>query len=463
MKLARSFNSGAFRFALLVTGIFGLGSFVLLMGVEREVSHFENNAAVSGLQSETIILLREMSAGGLPQLMEAIERRQTPTVDQQYRYLVVDTNGRRIAGNLPMEAAHIGWGTVQFLDPHAPPGEEGKTETLRTLGTRLPDGKLLAVATDIFDFFKLRAALHSLELTSAIVITILALLGGYLTGMIFLRRLERVNEAVGRIMIGSLSERLPPIGMAPEFDHLSQNLNLMLDRISALMEGLRQVSTDIAHDLRTPITRLRQMLETMQDATSVEEYRDAAELALTQTDEIMDMFKALLRIGVIEAGEARQLFTRVDLAEIAERVAQIYQPMAEDGGRNFETNFEPAWLVGDPELLAQALANLIDNAIKYTPEGALVRVEVVCVDGVCQVIVSDDGPGIPPGERTKVLRRFYRIDTSRSAPGAGLGLSLVDVIVGLHDATLQLESNHPGLLVRLSFPEISAHSQGALR
>lgn len=453
MRLPSSFNSGAFRFALMIASLFAVGSVLLLFVVERSIRSYAEEATALGLRSETAVLAGELPDGGPSELIDTIKHRQSSKIEQPFRYLLTDSRGTRLAGDLPLNAARAGWSSVQFLDDHSPPGEESSPETLETLGTRLPDGSLLIVATDTYDIQKLRRRVDGFTIWSGVGITLVALIGGYLIGGLFLRRLEKVNRSVARIMDGKLTERLPPIGMAPELDHLSNNLNLMLDRIGGLMDGLRQVSTDIAHDLRTPLTRLRQQLEDMQEGCSIDTYQRGIDAALTQIDDILGIFRALMRIGMIEGGAAGTQLHSIDLSEIADRIAQIYRPVAEDDFKKIEMHIEPGVeVMGDGELLAQVFANLFDNAMKHTPTGTKITVTVKRIHGAPVAIIADDGPGIPAAEREKVLRRFYRLDTSRSTPGAGLGLALVEAIAKLHHAQLHIETSKPGLFVQLTFP-----------
>ena len=452
MKRLSSFNSGAFRFALLIAGMFALGSVVLLGVVERSIRSYADEATVVGLKSEMSILTEDWPDGGKSELIDTINRRQKSSYEQPFQYLLTDARGRRLAGDLPPGAAKIGWSRIAFVDDMAARGEPADPEILQTLGTRLPDGAILVVGTDTFDVQKLRHHLASFTIWSSIGITLLALIGGYFIGLVFLRRLERVNAAVARIMAGSLSERLPTIGMSPEFDHLSRNLNAMLDRMAGLMEGLRQVSTDIAHDLRTPLTRLQQRLESMRAGGSTAAYEAGTEAALAQIEEIHVIFRALLRIGLIEGGERRQELNPVDLSELVERVTQAYQPVMEDAGRPFSVQIKPGQsTLGDSELLAQLLTNLIDNALVHTPEGTAIGVTLFRDDLRPTVTVADAGPGVPSDKREKILTRFYRLDQSRHTPGAGLGLALVASIAALHGAELSIEDNGPGLRVRLRF------------
>lgn len=461
MKSLSSFNSGAFRFALLIAGLFALGSMVLLIVVEHSIRSYAAEATVAGLRSEMSVLTEDDPEAGTGELIDTINHRQKSRYEQPFQYLLVDGKGRRLSGKLPLSAAHVGWGRVSFVDDKESGGEPSERELLQSLGKRLADGSTLVVATDTFDVQKLRRRLASFTIWSGIGVTALALVGGYVIGLLFLRRLDRVNGAVARIMSGDLSKRLPPIGMSPEFDHLSRNLNAMLERIAALMEGLRQVSTDIAHDLRTPLTRLQQRLETMKGSASPAAYEAGIEAALAQIGEIHSIFRALLRIGLIEGGESRQELRPVDLSELVDRVAEAYRPTAEDAGRPFTVSIQSgSWVLGDAELLAQLLTNLIDNALVHTPEGTAISVSLAEAQAGVAVCVADRGPGVPADQRQRILTRFYRLDASRHTLGAGLGLALVSAIASLHRAELSVEGNEPGLKVVLRFAEcLSAHGR----
>lgn len=454
MKGFSSFNNAAFRFALLIAGMFALGSLILLGVVEHSIQSYAAEATVVGLKSETSILTEDWPDGGRAELIDTINRRQKSSYEQPFQYLLTDALGRRLAGDLPPRAAKIGWNKISFVDDKGERGDRADPEILQTLGTRLTDGSILVVATDTFDVQKLRHRLASFTIWSSIGITLLALIGGYFIGLVFLRRLERVNAAVARIMDGSLSERLPTIGMSPEFDRLSRNLNQMLDRIAALMEGLRQVSTDIAHDLRTPLARLQQRLETMRGSASEAAYEAGIEAALIQIEEIHVIFRALLRIGLIEGGERQQPLTPIDLSELVERVTEAYRPVMEDAGKSFQTEIAPGMSVlGDSELLAQLLTNLIDNTLVHTSEGTRIIVTLQRDDRRAVITIADNGPGVPAGKREKILTRFYRLDASRHTAGSGLGLALVAAIASFHHSELLVEDNEPGLRIRLRFAE----------
>lgn len=465
MRKLSLLRSGAFRFAILIAAIFAIGTIVLLIQVERSVNGYATEVANDSISAEVAVLRDEDRAGGRAQMIQSIMRREHAVREHQLSYLLVDSQVHRLAGSIPPTEARVGWHDL-VLPAFDHSDEDGDaTVSLTALGVRLGDGAMLVVASDTSDLKDLRHALGMSTVEFGIGISLLALIGGLVVGTVFLRRLDRVNHAVKRIMQGSFSERLPAIGMSAEFDDLSTNLNLMLDRIEGLMTGLRQVSTDIAHDLRTPLTRLRQRLEDMKDGMGGADEAQV-DAAIAQTDSILAIFRALLRISSLEAGSGRQRFSEVDLSGILDRVFQAYLPVAEDARHTFSADIEPALSVlGDAELLTQAITNLIENALVHTPPGSHIVVSLRRMDGGVLMTVADDGPGIPAEERSKVQRRFYRLDRSRNSPGAGLGLALVSAIASLHEARLSLEDNSPGLRVEMTFSNPAdldrlAHNEG---
>ncbi|WP_395396943.1 ATP-binding protein [Novosphingobium sp. BL-8A] len=446
-------KSGTFRFALLFAAIFAVGSLLVLITVQQQIESYATAATEGSLRNEARILAAEYDALGITGLVDAIARHSHTGKDPQFRYRLVDGSGRLIAGDLPPTVRLDGLGTLQVREVDVAVRGEAM-ETFRTLGTPLPQDLHLVIGTDTFDVRALMERLRTFTLACGLGITLFALVGGYFVGSLFVRRLHSVNTSVNRIMSGALDERLPAIGMGPEFNELSHNLNHMLDRMQGLMEGLRQVSTDIAHDLRTPLTRLRQRLEVLRGQKTVDAYDAGIDAALEQTDEILAIFRALLRIGSLESGAGRGRLTAVDLSEIVERVSAAYEPVVEDAGKRLRVLIEPGLhVLGDGELLAQMFTNLVENALIHTPRGTTLTMAVFRSSGAIIAEVADDGPGIPKDEREKVLVRFYRLDASRSTPGSGLGLSLVHAIATLHAAELMLEDNNPGLRIHFRFPE----------
>lgn len=283
----------------------------------------------------------------------------------------------------------------------------------------------------------------------------LALLGGMIVSRSFLRRTDEIVTTCRAIMAGNLASRIPVRGTEDELDRLSETINAMLDRIAALMDNLKQITNDIAHDLRTPVTHLRHRLERARDQSSkIEDYDQALETAIAASDDILALFSALLRIAQIEGGARRANFTPLDLSALLTRLGDVFGPVAEDARHHLSlAPGDPITILGDRELLTQAFSNLIENAILHTPAGTIVTVGLVNRNGEAVVTISDDGPGIPPHEHGKLFQRFYRLEASRTRPGYGLGLALVAAIAELHGAAITVESQTGrGFAISLRFP-----------
>jgi signal transduction histidine kinase len=290
----------------------------------------------------------------------------------------------------------------------------------------------------------------------ALLITVLVgLLGGLLMSRRILHRLESVNRTSREILGGALDRRIPLTGRGDEFDQLAQNLNAMLERLEKLMTGMRQVTDNVAHDLRGPLSRLRSRLEvTLLGRPDADEYREAVDGAVTEIDGVLATFNALLSIARIEAGTVSDAMAPVDLATLARDAAELYQPLAEERGLTLATDLAPGITIrANRHLLSQAIANLLDNAIKYAPTDGRVGLATLLRDGRPTVMVGDDGPGIPADKREAVLGRFVRLEESRNTAGSGLGLSLVAAVAEHHGAELRLEDNRPGLRVTIAFPD----------
>lgn len=457
MRRVRVFQSSAFRLALLFAVVFAVGAIALMATINIAVSQYARNTTDNALVDESQSLRAEARDRGSNALGQLIINRQRIVHGRHYIYLLVGEHGRPIAGGLPIAAAEVGWRDISVSEASEPDDPSDAPDTVRTYGVRLADGSILVVGRDISDLDELSAWLRLVTLCSGVGIMFLALGGGLLIGAIFLRRMDRVNQALQRIMDGGLDERVPAIGMGEEFGRLTGTMNRMLDRMQALMEGLRQVSTDIAHDLRTPLGQLRQHLDAMRNPRNPEALEGAIDGAVKQVDEVLTTFHALLRIGQIEGGAGRARFEVVNLSDVMERVQLAYETAAEDAGKSLNATIAPEIAVrGDPQLLTQVFANLLENALRHTRDGAEITMRLAILDGVVTAIVADNGPGIPAVERGQVLHRFYRLDSSRSTAGSGLGLSLVAAIVDLHGAELELCDNRPGLAVKLNFPAHSA-------
>jgi signal transduction histidine kinase len=320
-------------------------------------------------------------------------------------------------------------------------------------GQALSNGWFLLVGQDTDQFTDFEDLILNVAAGSLATAFALALIGGLATSASMLRRVTAITDAGRDIMRGNLARRIALRGSSDEFDRLSANLNEMLDRIQMLMDGLRQVSNDIAHDMRTPLTRLRQRLELARTkATTVADYETAVDKAIAETDEILDTFGALLRIAQIEAGTRRAAFTDVDLSGVLQTIVETYAAVAEDHEHGLASRIADGVTVqGDRQLLTQMFANIVENGLRHTPAGTRIEIELAGASApVCTI--RDNGPGIPEPERQKVFRRFYRLDSSRATPGSGLGLSLVAAVAELHRIVVEIGDNQPGLWVTLRFP-----------
>lgn len=449
----RLLRTGAFRLALLFALGYALSAFLLVWAVDGAVVRYARHTASLTLLEEVAALREDDRQRGRPALIQEIDARAPGSRAHPFLYRLQGRDGTRLAGGLPAEAAHLGWGTARTPEPAEPGDPSDGPSTAQTYGVRLDDGAMLVVGRETFDVQELNEQLARVTLWSGLGVAALALVASFGVAAVFLRRLDRVNDAIARIAAGGHTERLPPVGMGAEFDRLSGNVNTMLDRIIALMASMRQVSTDVAHDLRTPLTRLRNRLEAARGSGSPQRYEQAIEEALGQADGLLATFRALLRIGMIEGGAGRARFAPVDLGEVMERVRLAYLPAAEDQGLAMPAGLEEGALVmGDAELLAQLFANLVENALVHAVGASSIAMRLERGAGRVRVSVLDDGPGVPEAERDKVLGRFYTLDRSRSSGGAGLGLALVAAIAALHDARLTLADAAPGLRVELDFP-----------
>jgi signal transduction histidine kinase len=289
------------------------------------------------------------------------------------------------------------------------------------------------------------------------VMILLGVAGGILISRRVLARLDVINRTSGHIIEGDLSQRVPVRARGDEFDDLAQNLNRMLDRIERLLHGMREVSDNVAHDLRSPLNRLRNRLElaAMRQPPDSETARDI-DAAVQETDRLIGTFNSLLLIAEAEAGSVRESMQEISLRDVIEGVGELYGPLAEEKNLRFFVDIPPEGAVirGNRNLVSQALANLVDNAIKYAPGGGSVAVELENRGAESALVVADHGPGIPSADRDRVTQRFVRLESSRNSPGTGLGLSLVAAVARLHEATLSFEDNHPGLRATLAFHRI---------
>jgi signal transduction histidine kinase len=401
-------------------------------------------------------LARHFESRGSEGLRNEIQQLLTDGIEQDTEvYLLVTPDGRKMVGNI------FGWSQAS-----APPDRltdlavmrNGRPSLSRLLPRLLPDGSILVVGRDMQDQREIEQLVWRALLAGGAVALLLAIGGA----LLFRRQLEHRVGAIRRtareIEAGDLSRRIPISGVEDEFARLNRDVNNMLDRIEHLMDGVRHVSNAIAHDLRTPLGRIRSRLEeALRPGNSMTQLPGTIRFAIQQVDDLIQMLDRLLQIAEAESGARRQSFALVSLGSVISDVVELYDATAEDEGITLVSEIEgqPVTL-GDKNLLTSAIVNLIDNALKYAGSGATVRVQARQERDTVSIVVQDDGPGIPAAERSRVVERFYRLDQSRSLPGNGLGLSIVTAIASLHWGRLDLQDAAPGLIARIVLPRADA-------
>ena len=437
-------------FAISLLGYFALNTRRL---INEQITH-RVNTEVSGLREQ-------FEQGGIRRLAVVVELRSRRPGSSLY--LVTTPTGESLAGNVeslePGTLDHPGWLEISYRRIAAP--EDVEHRALAQV-VAIPGGFHLLVGRDLEERERIYAIIANGGRWSFALVVVLGLAGGFFVSRRVLKRIDAMTGTAQTIMAGDLSGRLPIAGTGDELDRLADNLNAMLERIEALMRGLKEVSDNIAHDLKTPLTRLRNRCEqALRRAHGEAEYRAALEATISESDELIRTFDALLMIARAESGQARDNMTEFDAAEVARGVGELYEPLAEQKGLVLTIDAPaPAPVRGNRELVSQALANLVDNAIKYAgPEASKVNgapAEIVVRAGGAgeriTLTVADRGPGIRAADRGRVVERFVRLEQSRSAPGSGLGLSLASAVARLHGGELKLEDNAPGLKSVLVLP-----------
>ncbi|MER9024102.1 HAMP domain-containing histidine kinase [Mesorhizobium sp. M0815] len=472
----------AARLSALYLLLFALCAVLLVLYMTSLSARMLTAQTQETINDEVLGLARAYQRGGLPVLVRVVEQRsRQPGANL---YLIADANGQILTGNVQsLEPGVIeaeGWTTEPFSyrrfgegelerqrnpvsDPNEPAQNEVQAEGQKghnaiALVLRLPNQMIMLVGRDLGEPERFRAVIRRALMLALGMMGVGGLLIWFFVGRAALKRIDSVSEASRRIMGGDLSGRLPVTGAGDEFDRLSENLNSMLARIATLNEGLKQVSDNIAHDLKTPLTRLRNRAEaTLSGKHNTSDYRQALEGTIAESDQLIKTFNAILMISRLEAGYSSESTTRVDLAAAVHDVVELYEPVAEEAGVTLETSVQGAFAVnGNRELIGQALSNIVDNAIKYSTDSTsrpTVRVTLERIDGEIRLAVSDNGQGIPDDvDRARVTERFVRLEKSRSQPGSGLGLSLAKAIMTFHNGRLALLRGNPGLSVVMSFP-----------
>lgn len=439
----RLLDSAGFRFAMLFAAMFSLAALALVAVLWFSTAVALDRQTDAAIRADAIALTERWREAGITGLVEAIEDRLAVDVENETIYLLRDGGGRRVAGNIDA------WPTTTPEDGawfRTVLNHDGFGMQVRLHRLDLP-GLQLLIGRDEADRTQLRRLLAEGVFWASGAVVVFGMLGAWLLRRALQLRLSPTFETTQAIAGGDLSRRVALAGRNDEFDRLAGTLNTMLDQVTKLMEGVRGVSDAIAHDLRTPIARARAKLEdALAHAEDEPALRAAVEQGIADLDNISRIFQALLRIAEAEAGARRAAFAPFDLAPVLADAAEFYQVAAEARGQRMDVLIADSLpLVGDRDLLLQAVANLLDNAIKFAPAGGVLRLETAAGQGRLEVMVSDNGPGMPPEDRFHAGERFFRADKARATPGSGLGLSLVQAVAHLHGGVLELADAMPGM------------------
>lgn len=448
-RLDSLFRSSSFRlaalFALLLVASFvaaGAGAWVVTQSVaERQI--------YDRVQLEMESLQNEARAEGVSAALAAIRTRTDSPGALEYR--VLDGDGQLIAGNLPPFTAVEGWQVINLPDPN--PDEHERIDRYIILTRVASGGLLVSIGDDLDRAEDVRLAVLGALFWIGVAALILGVAAGATATFRGLRRIDALSATMQRVSAGELSARVDVPARGDDLDTIARGVNEMLAQIDLLVANVRRVSTNIAHDMRTPLTHVRQELETAANAPDLATAHDGIRRAQAKIDDVLRIFSAMLRLAEIEGGSVRARFAPVDLAGVIERVADAYRPDIESSGHALDIGpIAPATIQGDPDLIAQALANLLENAMRHTPQNGVISVRLQRDEGSLRLEVADQGPGVPASERARILKPFERLDASRPAPGAGLGLSIVNAIAQAHRAELMLSDAGPGLRVTLVWP-----------
>ena len=443
-------RSLTFRLALIYVGLF-LTSTLSLFGAAYWIG------VARPLQQEADIVIAEARSlvavdrgEGRNALIAALDARQRAARQRHAFHALIDAGGTTVTANLPSwpDAPITGW---RLLDADLSVLGSEEDYTALTVEHRLADGARLIVGRDVEDIDD-RDELFSMSSAWLILIAALLAIGGSLAmGAVVRRRIDAVTRTARRVMAGNLTDRIPLRGTGDDFDELAGTLNMMLERIEESVESVRRVSDNVAHELRTPLARLHADLDELRAATSDDERERLADQAVAEAERLQAIFDALLRIARIESGRHFTGVKKVDLSTLLADAVEFHTPDAEERGQRIESRIAPGLTVeADPNLLFQAMSNLLDNAVKYGGEGATVSLRAELTGGRVRVEVADNGPGIPPAYREKVKERFFRVPATADLPGTGLGLALVAAIVGLHGWRMDIGDADPGTVVIIS-------------
>jgi signal transduction histidine kinase len=443
-------STASLRLAAAISLILALGGAVLMIGLDYGLIRSAEAEIREDLVHQMAVMQADAERLGGERLIGMLESQARNREARRYLFLVETRNGRTFSNGLARIAVNEHGFRVNLPSKARPARWPDQRPNMLILSRRTSDGTLLAIGRDIQHLDILRRGVHGFALWTGLAIIALALAVGLGAGLVLLRRLEGVNRAVERIIAGRSGERLPAIGLGREFDDLGANLNRMIERQEAAMSALKSVSEAVAHDLRTPLARLRNRLEEVRTGADP---ASAIDDGLEEIDRLSSLFDALLDLARTEGRAGQADRTPFDAAELAAATAEIYRPVIEQAGGTLRiATGGPLPGRGDAPLLQQALANLLENAIAHGDAGPNITVGAERRDERLVLYVADRGPGVPAGEREKVLGRFYRMDRSRSAPGSGLGLTMCAAVARAHGGEIVLADNAPGLRAELLIP-----------
>jgi len=452
----RLFRTSAFRQALIYATLFSALSAATLGFIYWSTRDQIESQVDARLRLETDYLINLYKSGALPELLDAIQRRNQ--IDTYGRFYYLASGGSDLANEdngQPQRIRSVRTHTTRNMGDVAdlPPGSPRAFNPVRVAETQLSNGLKLTIGHEISDEKALLDHTFVLVVGATLLTLLFSLIGGVWIGTSMLRRIDSVSRTASEIMSGDLSQRLSVTARNDEFDEVSTKLNEMLNRIEDLMKSMQQVTNNVAHDLRSPLTRLRNRLEvTLLEERDPEAYRTVFEEAIGDADSLINTFNAMLSIARLEAGIDSTQWVDTDIGDLLAELAELYLAVAEDEGLSFSADFpaNPRYYC-NRHLVAQAVTNLLDNAIKYTPRPGSITLAVEGNDSAFTITVSDSGPGIPEHERDHVLERFVRLENERNSPGNGLGLSLVQAVAHIHGAELVMSDNTPGLKATLKF------------
>lgn len=463
--LGKLFRTTAIKLAAIYLGVLTIASAVLLVYISQETAQVMREQIVETVDAEIGGLADQYRAGGIRRLVsvvDALSRRPGASL-----YLVTDFAGNSLAGNIRQLPPNVLGGESGLLQRvnYTRIDDSGNFEALVRV-YELAGGFRILVGRDLAEQQYFRGVMAEALRYWLAVLVFLGLITWVFVSRRVLKRIDAMAETGRQIMNGDLSERLPVDGSGDEFDRLATGLNAMLERIEALLLGLKDVSDNIAHDLKTPLTRMRNRLESSlrdSEGNGGKSSREVLEATIEDCDHLIRTFDALLRIARVEAGSSDAELTDIDLKELAAEIAELYEPLAEDEGATLELGASlPLTIRGNRELIAQALVNLTENALKYGKDQVTGKARVVIAverdDDYARLLVQDAGSGIVEADRERAQQRFVRLEASRSEPGSGLGLSLVQAVARLHHGGLCLEDAEPGLRAVLRLPIVGAAS-----